>query len=288
MPAVAILLLAFACAHCDSSDGADTPGEERTLANCATEIQGDVPAFFADHFRCVTMAMDGDVVVISTENLPPHRTYYYGAGHPNYAEFAQGRGDEFHANPNTLSATPFSLRIPPAPVARGITVSADRVDRTTGTDENEYRMGPAGLALDSVALFNDQAAPGDDIDDERFTFDVYDAHPAPGGEYHYHASSPGPLEVLEALDLAEGTTPGSSTLEVYGVMCDGTVVLGCTELDGGAVEAPALDAQSGHVHDLVDALGATAFAARYHVHVCPGADHPYTPEIQYYAECLVD
>jgi hypothetical protein len=42
------------------------------------------------------------------------------------------------------------------------------------------------------------------------------------------------------------------------------------------------------VHDLVDANNITAFAARYHVHVCPGAAHPYTPEIQYYADCAVE
>jgi hypothetical protein len=72
-------------------------------------------------------------------------------------------------------------------------------------------------------------------------------------------------------------------------MCDGTLVLGCTELDGTAPSASSLDAQSGHVGDVKDADGTLHFATRYHTHVCPKlfAAHPYTPEIQYYSTCTV-
>ena len=35
-------------------------------------------------------------------------------------------------------------------------------------------------------------------------------------------------------------------------MCDGTIVLGCTELDGSSPDNSDFDAQSGHLHDLVD------------------------------------
>jgi hypothetical protein len=85
--------------------------------------------------------------------------------------------------------------------------------------------------------------------------------------------------------LTTSTTPGAATIEVYGVMCDGTFVLGCVELDGSA-PAGALDAQGGHVGDLRDARGTVHFAARYHTHVCPSAGgRKYTPEIQYYSAC---
>ncbi len=59
------------------------------------------------------------------------------------------------------------------------------------------------------------------------------------------------------------TTPrvGSAELEVYGIMGDGTVVLGCTELDGTARPTTSLDA---------------------HAHVCAkDGGRGYTPEIQY-------
>jgi hypothetical protein len=133
-----------------------------------------------------------------------------------------------------------------------------------GTTPQEYGMGPAGIALDSVLLFNPLAAPGDDIEKEKFTFDDYDAHPAPDGAYHYHTTSKGPLEV-------------TGGLEVYGMMCDGTLVLGCTELDGTT-------ADTASVADVKDAAGTVHFAQRYHTHVC-ATGRRFTPEIQYYATC---
>jgi hypothetical protein len=250
-------------------------GEEKlTLDNCATTIGEGVPAFFADHFRCADMALDGDDVVISTRSLPPHDSFYYGEGHPNFAEFDTSRGPEYHPNPNTLAPQNITVRIPLSPVEKGVTITSELVDRTAQTSNLEYGLGPKGVALDSVLMFNPVAAPGDDIEEERFTFDTYEAHPTPFREYHYHTKSPGPLEVLarEGVDV-----------EIYGVMCDGTIVLGCTELDGSA-PANDVDAQSGHLGDVGE------FPNRYHTHICPElfAEHPYTPEIQYYDACVVE
>jgi hypothetical protein len=73
-------------------------------------------------------------------------------------------------------------------------------------------------------------------------------------------------------------------LEVYGMMCDGTLVLGCTELDGTTADTASLDAQGGHVADVKDAAGTVHFAQRYHTHVC-ATGRRFTPEIQYYATC---
>jgi hypothetical protein len=148
-----------------------------------------------------------------------------------------------------------------------------------GTSTQEYSLGAVGVALDSVAMFNPLAAPGDDIEKEKFTFDDFNAHPAPDGTYHYHTTSKGPLEVLSSI----GATAG---LELYGVMCDGTIVLGCSELDATAPDLSALDAQGGHVGDVKDAAGTVHFAGRYHVHVCPSkGGRKFTPEIQYYSTC---
>jgi hypothetical protein len=73
--------------------------------------------------------------------------------------------------------------------------------------------------------------------------------------------------------------------EIYGIMCDGTVVLGCTEADGTA-PAGDLDAQGGHVHDVGDGT-TTWFTARYHTHVCESGRR-FTPEIRYYEACPVE
>jgi hypothetical protein len=90
------------------------------------------------------------------------------------------------------------------------------------------------------------------------------------------------------------TNPGSAEIELYGIMCDGTVVMGCTELDGSIPTFSDLDAQGGHVHDLIDETGATLLANRYHTHICYSSvsdentygngypQHEFTPESSYY------
>ena len=150
-------------------------------------------------------------------------------------------------------------------------------------------MGAAGVALDSVVMFNPLAAPGDDIEDEKYTFDNYNGHPA-GTTYHYHTNTPGPLEVLKRMGLTTSTTPGSAAMEVFGVMCDGTLIMGCTEADGSAPDSAGFDAQNGHVHDIKDKSGAVLLAGRYHTHVCPTQfkNHRFTPEIQYYDSCSIN
>jgi hypothetical protein len=81
--------------------------------------------------------------------------------------------------------------------------------------------------------------------------------------------------------------PGSAELGLYGIICDGTVLLGCTKLDGSAPNTARLDAQNGHVHDLRDSAGRVHFTGRYHTHVCATMTpaRKFMPEIQYYSTC---
>jgi hypothetical protein len=284
-PALFLVLLLAACGDDDDTSAPPDDTGARTLASCSTSIAAEAPEFFRTHFRCVTITASADAVTIASEGLPPHPSYYYGEGDPNYAPFDTSRGEDYRPNPNVLVAADLAVTIPLAPVAKGLTIAAADVDGVVGTSDEEYGLGPVGVAIDSVALFNPLAAPGDDIEAERFTFDDYDAHPAPNGVYHYHTASKGPLEVMVALALATTSTPGDAERELFGVMCDGTVVLGCTELDGSA-PAGTLDAQGGHVHDLGDGA-AVLLADRYHTHVCPSdaTGRRFTPEIQYYDSC---
>lgn len=288
------LLAAFVCAGCGSSSssssgsGGSSGSGHRTLSSCETNIAPDAPELFKRYFRCVTVTTSADSVTIQTEDLPPHETNYYGQDSPDYVAFDTSRGSQYHANPNLLVQQNIEVTIPLAPVAKGLTVTAGMVDGVVGTSSDEYPMGPAGVALDSVALFNPLAKPGDDIANERFTFDDYNAHPTQNGIYHYHTASPGPMEVLVAAGLDTGSKLGAGQPELMGVMCDGTLVLGCTELDG-STPAGTLDAQGGHVGDIVDKDGTVLEKSRYHVHVCPSSSsgRQYTPEIQYYTTCQI-
>lgn len=261
-----ILILLAACGD-DATSTPDAASGAYTLETCTTTIGADVPEPYS-RFTCVDVSVVGSDIRIVTRGLPPHLTYYYGAASPNYVAW-DSRGGAYNPNPNSLVESRATFVIPITPSPSNATISVATVDGVNNTNGNEYRGGPAGVALDSVLLFNPLAAPGDDIEDEQFTFDTYNAHPAPGGQYHYHRDSPGPYET--------GT-------EAYGVMCDGTWVLGCNELDGTAANESDLDAQNGHVHAI------TGLGDRYHVHICPSSTahpRPYTPEIQFYDRCTV-
>jgi hypothetical protein len=170
------------------------------------------------------------------------------------------------------------------PVAKGITIDATLVDNTMDTSDEEYDGGGQGIALNGVLAFAAMAAPGDDLADEQYTFDLYEGHPA-GTAYHYHFNTFGPLEVLVDRGYSDSSKIGEGSVELYALMCDGTVVLGCTELDGSVPNDSDFDAQNGHVHDMSDATG-VQLIDRYHTHVCDSLwpDYPFFPEIAYYED----
>ena len=275
---------------CEGPERAEpvTNTTEYTLDTCETSVIDDVPAFFGKYFKCVRVTRSGDSIVIESKGLPPHRSVYYSSGSANSISYvSQGQG--YYQNPNFIAEQTIRMVIPVEPQPKGLTIKPAMVDGAVGSSFDEYGMGVVGVALDSVALFNPLAAPGDDIEAEEYSFDPYDGHPEMRGTYHYHTTSKGPLEVLAAAGLTESTEPGQATVEVYGVMCDGTIIMGCTELDGAAPDQGTLDAQNGHAHDLVDEAGMTHFTGRYHTHICPGTltGHKFTPEIQYYSSCSI-
>jgi hypothetical protein len=226
-------------------------------------------------------------VVIHSTALPPHESHYYDESDPNYIPWeSQGTGYN-NNNPNKIAEQDITMTLPASPTSNGLTINDSLVDGIVGSSVEEYGMGPQGLALDSATIFNPLAAPNDNIENEKYTFDWNSGHPEMSGTYHYHSTTPGPLKVLAAAGLTSVTTPGEAAIELYGIMCDGTVILGCTELNGDTPASDDFDSQNGHSHDLVDEEGVTHFSGRYHTHICPGTftGHNFTPEIQYYQDC---
>ncbi len=263
------------------------PDEEITLANCEEDINEDAPTFFRKYFKCVDIEVNNDQVIISTDGIPPYLSWYFSDSHPNHIEF-ESQGVGYYLNPNSILSHNIEISIPIDPIQNEIDITDFSVDGVVGNDINEYNMGVIGSALNGVAMFNPLAAPGDDIEAEKFSFDYYSGHPEMTGMYHYHTTSKGPLEVLEHQGIIETTVPGSGEIEVYGIMCDGTVILGCTELNGDTPDDLGFDAQNGHIHYLVDDENTIHFnEERYHTHMCPEVftNHKFTPELQYYNEC---
>ena len=269
------LILLFMAPGCGTDDA------EVTLASCSHSIGEGVGDFYATYFACVDLSVAGGGTTIATDGLPPHPSPYYAEGHPNHVAW-DDRGGTHRQNPNELASLDYAMTIPDNPVPKGITIDSAMVDNAMNTSEHEYSGGPVGIALNGVVIFAAMAAPGDELAEEAFTFDLYEGHPA-GEAYHYHFETPGPLEVLVDRGLSESADPGAGGVEIYGIMCDGTLVLGCTELDGSIPDDSDFDAQNGHVHDISDGT-TTFFTKRYHIHVCPDRwpDYPFFPEIAYY------
>jgi len=287
-----ILMFGLGLAACGGEEppGAEAAAntDEYTLDSCETNIADDVPAFYKKYFKCVTISTSGDSVVIETKGMPPHKSFYYSEGSANHTAYVSG-GADYYQNPNSIAEKSIRMTVPNNPTSKGLTIDDTLVDGAVGSSTDEYTMGTAGVAIDSVSLFNPLAAPGDDIEDEFYSFDDYYGHPENRGTYHYHTVTKGPLEVLQAAGLTTSTAPGEATVELFGMMCDGTLILGCTELDGGAPDGANLDSQNGHSHDMVDEEGTTHFTDRYHTHICWGTfgDHRFTPEIQHYDSCSI-
>ena len=253
-----------------------------TLATCDSDLfVDDVAFFYTTYFACVDLAATASGTTITSDGLPPHPSPYYPVDDPNHVEW-DDRGGTHTQNPNEIGVADISVTVPDNPVAKGITIDASLVDNTMATSTEEYGAGPQGIALNGVIAFAAMAAPGDDLAEEQYTFDMYEGHSA-GTTYHYHFNSPGPLEVLVDRGLSSSSEFGEGEVELYGIMCDGTVVMGCTELDGSSPDDSDFDAQNGHIHDIDDA-DSTLIADRYHTHVCPSLwpDYPFFPEIAYY------
>ena len=294
-PAMLMLFILVSCNPPTKEQGSqgDLPSSDTySLENCETNIADNVPDFYKNYFTCVSIEMssDGESVNISFNGLPPYESWYWQSSHPNYVQF-NSQGSGYYQNPGNILEFDTYVSIPLNPEPRSLAINSSLVDGVVGSSSYEYSMGSVGSALNGVHMFNPLAGPGDVIEDEVYSFDEYSGHPTNTGEYHYHTSSVGPLEVLGSKGLVTNTTPGSAEIEMYGVMCDGVPVLGCTELDGSRPDGSEWDAQNGHVHDILDGDGNVLLSNRYHTHVCYFPDridnvssigHYFNPEISYY------
>ena len=170
--------------------------------------------------------------MIRTDGVPNHPSPYFGEGNDGYINAHAG----MVVNPNRIQEQNLVLRVP-----RNPTVS------DTVSDTN---LGPIGVAINGVALFNQYAgrtAVGDWLPLEREieTFDTSNGHPEQRSMYHYH---------LEPLFL---TQDDESAL--IGWSLDGFPVYGPLNPDGTAPDLDELNGEFGPTPEYPDGI--------YHYHV---------------------
>ncbi|MES2773363.1 MAG: YHYH protein [Bacteroidota bacterium] len=198
-----------------------------------------VPAVFSKFSSSVTISSDGTYITLKSNGLPDHKSPYYGVGNAKYEAY-NGTNAAYAQNPNSIISQNLTFRIPANP--------------SVATTHEVTPMGPMGISVNGVPIFNQYAAGGAPLTGEINSFDQYNGHPQMSGQYHYHVE---PLYIT--------ATKGKGAL--IGFMLDGFPVYGPQE-NGATITNAMLDTYHGHTSVTADYP-----AGIYHYHIT--ADVPY-------------
>lgn len=205
----------FAC------DGEEEPDKEEELTE---DVDISVLAEKFYNSEALTVVIGDDQITITSKGEPDHKSMYYDRNHSLYETYTEPNNPDFKQNPSSIITQNMVFKIPRYP-AEAATKQATA-------------LGPMGIAVNSVALFNQNAGPGDDILEEVNTFDQYEGHPQQTGMYHYHT---------EPVYLTE--TQGDDLF--LGFLLDGFPVYGPVE-NGVRLTNEDLDDYHGHFSETAD------------------------------------
>lgn len=217
--------LALACSSPTSPDSPSSTGTGTTAAGTSAV------AIYSKFQSMVSVTVDGSTVTLRSNGAPDHASPYWGAGNALYEAPHAG----MQVNPNVIATQSFVMRVPASPAS--------------GTS-SDTPLGPIGMAVNGVAIFNQYAAGRTPLTSEILSFDRYNGHPQQTGVYHYH---------MEPLWLT--TNRGASSL--IGVLLDGFPVYGPREENGSAPSG--LDSCNGHTHGTADTADVPGGIYHYHV-----------------------
>lgn len=203
----------------------------------ATPTTQTVPDIFKKIYGATSMTSDGTYVTIKSDGMPDHKSVYYPSSNSLYENFSGTTfgGNTFSKNPNTIASQSLTFKIPVAPAEASAHAATP--------------LGPIGIALNGVPLYNQYAGPSQPLTTEVVSFDQYWGHPQQSGQYHYH---------VEPLYL---TTVKASKSAMIGFLLDGFPVYGPEE-NGVTVTNAMLDAYHGHTTVTADYP-----AGIYHYHI---------------------
>ena len=217
-----------------------------------------------------------DYMVVESTNQPEHESYYFADDNHHHEDF------DFDTNKYKFDAVhDGSQRTGPAGqnmIEEQTVVMKMPINPQEAANKTDTPYGTIGLAINGVSFFNENAAPGDEITDELFTFDQCSGHPQGSGLYHYHVDPVCLIRdlggnVTEVSHTESGTTynwiedPGTNAGLLIGFLVDGFPVYGPvgsseTDCNGTAVSSDTIDAYNGHSH-----CTAEFDEAIYHYHV---------------------
>lgn len=215
-----LALLAFIIISCkkSSDDGGTgtTPG--------GTSITSVVTAKYTS---AVTVATSGSSITLRSNGTPAHVSPYWLVGHALYEAQIPGQT----TNPGNMGVQNFAMTLPTNPAEASI--------------KEATSLGPIGMALNGVAIYNDREGGNVPVDAGTLTsFDRAGAHSGPGNLYHYHFT---------------GDFTGNNNANLIGFLRDGFPIYARKDIDGSYPSN--LDANGGHV-----GITADFATAIYHYH----------------------
>jgi hypothetical protein len=182
-----------------------------------------VPAVYSKIYGATSVTSDGTFIIIKTTGVPDHKSAYYASNNSLYEAFSGTTfgGNSFVKNPNSISTQNITFKIPLNPQKATTSVATP--------------LGPIGVAINGVALYNQYAGPNNQaLTGEIASFDQFYGHPQNTGQYHYH---------VEPIYL---TTVKVTKAALLGFLLDGFPVYGPEE-NGVNITNAMLDAYHGHI-----------------------------------------
>lgn len=180
---------------------------------------GTVPDVFKNNFKSmVTLSATSTTVTLKSNGVPDHKSPYFQTSNALYEDQTAGQT----VTPSKIISQNFAM-----------TILINPVEAAT---KEETSLGPIGMALNGVAIFNDREGGNVPVDAGTLTtFDKGGGHSGPGGLYHYHF---------------DGIYTSYDDAKLIGFLRDGFPIYGRKDMDG--TYPTDLDINGGHVSVTAD------------------------------------
>ena len=198
-----------------------------------------VPDVFKKFNTTVSISSDGTYITLKSDGVPDHKSCYFATTDSRYQAY-NGTNTAFNKNPNSIGTKSYTFKIPASPAVNAA--------------HEATPLGPIGVAVNGVPIYNQYAGPNTPLTNEINSFDQYNGHPDQSSTYHYH---------VEPLYIILNNTKSA----LIGFLLDGFPVYGALE-NGKTLVSADLDAYHGHTGTTADYPNGI-----YHYHIT--ADAPY-------------
>lgn len=233
LPTLALLIGAIIIISCKKDTVASSTGAGTTTNSTV------VPDVFKKFNSTVTISSDGTTITLKSDGMPDHKSCYFGTADSRYQAY-NGSNTSFTKNPNSIGSKSYTFKIAASPAVNAAHAATP--------------LGPIGIAVNGVPIYNQYAAANAPLTNEINGFDQYNGHPDQSSSYHYHVE---PLYI----------TLNNTRSALIGFLLDGFPVYGSLE-NGKSLVSADLDTYHGHTGVTADYPNGI-----YHYHVT--ADAPY-------------